>query len=121
MSISGQRAPVADVLAALAGELALARSKCVRLDDALGRLLEAAAPEARDAVLRELHAVDLLNQQIAAVTTFVEQLSGGAPDAVIDVGAALQAITLGEVAARLGRGVGRAPAPAAAADEAEFF
>ena len=120
---SAAQAAMVDVLSAVAGELVLAQSKCARLDGALGRLLDAASAEQRGAVLHELHAVDLLNQQIAAVAGFVERLSAAAPHgAVLDVGEALGTITLGEVAERLGQGVGWTAGPAAhAGEEVDFF
>ena len=120
--IAGQAA-MTDVLSAVAGELVLAQTTCARLDGALGQLLHAAPAEQRGAVMRELHAVDHLNQQIAAVAGFVQQLSGGMEKAVtIEVAEALRTITLGEVAERLSLGVGHAVAPASAVDDdVEFF
>ena len=121
MSTTAQAA-MADVFSAVASELALAQTQCARLDGALGRLLEVAAPADREAVLRELHVVDLLNQQIAAVAGFVGRLGDAAPAALIEVGPALQSITLGEVAERIGQGVGQACAsPAGASEDIDFF
>jgi hypothetical protein len=73
--------------------------------------------------MRELHVVDLLNQQIGAVATFVERLTDRLPEgARVEVGAALGAITLGEVAERIGRGVGCAGAmDSEAAEDVDFF
>lgn len=125
MSIGGNvaRAAMTDVLSAVAGELVLARGKCERLDGALGQLLHAAPADQRAAVMHELHAVDLLNQQIAAVASFVERLSAGLPqDAEIEVGEALGSITLGEVAERIGQGVGHAPpAGDGGGEDVDFF
>jgi len=114
---------MADVLSAVACELALARGTCVRLDGALGQLLHAAPADQRGAVMRELHAVDHLNQQIAAVAGFVEHLSGKMGAGVtIEVVEALCAITLGEVAQRIGEGVGHAAGLSAPVDdEVDFF
>lgn len=122
MTNAGQAA-MTDVLSAVAGELVLAQSTCARLDGALGQLLHAAPADQRGAVMRELHVVDLLNQQIAAVAGFVEHLSGGLEGCVtIEVGEALGAITLGEVAERISLGVGRAPRPVAeAGEDIDFF
>jgi hypothetical protein len=123
MSESAGQAAMTDVLSALAGELALARSQCARLDGALGELLHAASAEQRGAVMREMHVVDLLSQQIGAVAAFVERLSDGVPHgSLVEVGPALGTITLGEVAQRIGQGVGYAGAPAAEAEEdVDFF
>jgi hypothetical protein len=117
------QAAMTDVLTAVAGELALAQSQCARLDGALGQLLHAAPAEQRGAVMRELHVVDLLNQQIGAVAAFVEHLSTELPHgARVAVGPALGTITLGEVAERIGLGVGyAAPVPTQADDAVDFF
>lgn len=116
------QAAMTDVLSAVAGELALAQGTCARLDGALGQLLHAAPADQRGAVMQELHAIDQLNQQIAAVAGFVERLSGKMGAVTIDVVDALGAITLGEVAQRIGEGVGHSAAPAAdAGDDVDFF
>src|SRR6516165_9660176 len=99
MTGNAAQAAMADVLTAVAGELVLAQSQCARLDGALGQLLHAAPADQRGAVMRELHVVDLLNQQIGAVAAFVERLSDGLPQgSLVEVGPALGTITLGEVA-----------------------
>ena len=124
MTMSAEVGPAAmtDVLSAVAGELALAQGTCARLDGALGQLLHAAPADQRGAVMRELHAIDQLNQQIAAVAGFVERLSDKMGAVTIDVVDALGAITLGEVAQRIGEGVGHASSPAAAVDDdVDFF
>lgn len=117
------QAAMTDVLSAVAGELLLAQTTCARLDGALGQLLNAAPADQRGAVMRELHVVDLLNQQIAAVAGFVERLSGRLEENVtIEVGEALGAITLGEVAQRISHGVGQAaPAAAEVEEDIDFF
>jgi hypothetical protein len=122
MTNAGQAA-MTDVLSAVAGELMLAQTTCARLDGALGQLLHAAPADQRGAVMRELHVVDLLNQQIAAVAGFVERISGGLEGGVtIAVGEALGAITLGEVAERISLGVGHAPpATAEVGEDIDFF
>jgi hypothetical protein len=122
MSVEVGPAAMTDVLSAVAGELALAQGTCARLDGALGQLLHAAPADQRGAVMRELHAIDQLNQQIAAVAGFVERLSGKMGAVTIDVADALGAITLGEVAQRIGEGVGQAAPSAATVDEdVDFF
>lgn len=112
-----------DVLSAVAGELVLAQSTCARLDGALGQLLDGAPADQRGAVMRELHVVDLLNQQIAAVAGFVDRLSTGLGHGVtVEVGEALSGITLGEVAHRIGQGVGHAAGAAkAVSEDVDFF
>ncbi len=122
VTVSAGEAAMTDVLSAVAGELMLAQSTCARLDGALGQLLHAAPADQRGAVMRELHVVDLLNQQIAAVAGFVETLSGKLECRVtIEVGEALRGITLGEVAERIGLGVGHAsPAAAETSEDVDF-
>ncbi|HKR88855.1 MAG TPA: hypothetical protein VJS38_11840 [Phenylobacterium sp.] len=116
------QAAMTDVLSAVAGELVLAQTTCARLDGALGQLLDAASADQRGAVMRELHVVDLLNQQIAAVAGFVERISGRLQDVTVEVADALGAITLGEVAQRISHGVGHAASTAAQAhDDVDFF
>ena len=115
-------AAMPDVLAAVASELSVAMGQCARLDGALGQLLDAAPAERRGAVLGELHTVDLLSQQIAALAGFVECLALSAPGLTVDVAPALDSITLGEVADRLRRGVGQESGPAAAlCDDLDLF
>ena len=125
MGVSDKAARVAmtDVLAAVTSELSLAQANCARLDATLGQLLDATPADRRGAVIRELHTVDLLNQQIAAVALFLERLTDSAPAAGdIDVREALSAVTLGDVAARLSLGVGHPLRPALAAHEdVDFF
>jgi hypothetical protein len=123
MTGTAAQAAMTDVLSAVAGELVLAQSTCARLDGALGQLLHGAPAEQRGAVMRELHVVDLLNQQIAAVAGFVDRLSTGLGHGfTVEVGDALGGITLGEVAQRLGQGVGHAARPTEAANEdVDFF
>jgi DNA-binding FrmR family transcriptional regulator len=112
-----------DVLSAVAGELVLAQTTCARLDGALGQLLDGAAAEQRGAVMRELHVVDLLNQQIAAVAGFVDRLSNGVGQGVtVEVREALGSITLGEVAQRISLSVGQVAAVSqAVSEDVDFF
>jgi hypothetical protein len=117
------QAAMTDVLSAVAGELTLAQGTCARLDGTLGQLLHAAPADQRGAVMQELHAVDQLNQQIAAVAGFVERLTRKlGPSVTIEVAEALSTITLGEVARRISEGVGQAAVPTAeVSDDVDFF
>ena len=103
------------VFAAIAAELAMAQDSCVRLDGAVGKLLQGATPEQRSAVLEELAVVDHLHQHIGALGSFARELASAA-----DADRALQAITLGEVARRLSLSLGRAPCAEAAADDGDL-
>jgi hypothetical protein len=98
--------PTEDVLSALTAELVIAREGCARLDGALVKVLENADAAQRGVLISELHTVDRLNQQLEALHTFLRGVGCGA--AVMEVGAALPAITLAEVADRLGTTLGLA-------------
>jgi hypothetical protein len=112
-----------DVLSAVAAELVVAQEECARLDGALGKLLQAAPSVQETAVMRELLAVDRLKQHVAAMATFLERLSSNAPaEESVEVGAALDAITLSQVAGRLSAGVGYGGgSPQVDGQDIEFF
>ena len=112
-SVSAGEAPVADVLKALAAELTHAQASCARLDGALGKLLDGVPPEQRLSVLQELHAVDLLHQQISAVAGFVSRIEPRPPQGFLPIAEALEGVTLGEVADRMRETLGAPSAPAA--------
>ena len=92
----------AQLLAVLATELAHAGDACQRLDGALGGLLHLVAPDERMKVMQEPHAVDLLNQHLAALGALAHQV-GAQPQAngAVDLTTALQGLTLGDVARRI--------------------
>lgn len=98
--------PTEDVLSALTEELAIAQGCCARLDSTMVAVLASADVHQRALLMGELHTVDRLTQQLEALHTFVRGVGCGA--AVMDVGAALPAITLAEVADRLGTKLGMA-------------
>lgn len=92
----------AQALTVLAGELGHAGEACQRLDGALGGLLHLVAPEERMKVMQELHAVDLLNQHLAALGALAHQVSARPQaDGAVDLTTALQGLTLGDVARRI--------------------
>jgi len=92
--------PTEDVMSALHAEFTVARAACQRLDGALVNVLESASSEQRSALLSELHAVDRLHQQMEALQTFLGRVGCG--ESLLEIGQALPAITLAEVADRLG-------------------
>ena len=92
--------PTEDVLSALTAELAVAQAACHRLDGALVSVLESASAEQRGTLLNELHAVDRLHQQMEALHTFLQRVGCG--ETLLEIGQALPAITLAEVAERMG-------------------
>jgi hypothetical protein len=93
-------------MSALIAELAVARAACSRLDGALVSVLESASSVQRGTLLSELHAVDRLHQQMEALHTFLGRVGCG--ESLLEVGQALPAITLAEVADRLGAALGMA-------------
>jgi hypothetical protein len=92
--------PTEDVLSALTAEIAVAQAACARLDGALVGVLETSSPEQRGVLLGELHAVDRLHQQMQALHTFLGRVGCG--ESLLEIGQALPAITLAEVADRMG-------------------
>jgi hypothetical protein len=113
--------PTEDVLSALTAELLIAREGCTRLDGALVDVLEKADAAQRSLLMGELQAVDRLNQQLEALCTFLRGVGCGST--VMEVGAALPAITLAEVATRLGTTLGLAAtdAPPPPEGDCEYF
>lgn len=98
--------PTEDVLTALSAELAIAREGCTHLDEALVKVLETADARQRSLLMSKLQTVDRLNQQLEALNTFLGGVVCGT--SIMDVGAALPAITLAEVADRMGATLGLA-------------
>ena len=98
-------ASVEMVLKALSAEMSLAAVACGHLDVALGKILDVVPEEHRLSVMQELHTVDLLAQHITALTDFAGNLSQQQGQGVLEVNDSLNAITLGDVAARLRQGI----------------
>ena len=113
--------PTEDVLSALTAELTIAREGCARLDGALVKVLESSEGAQRGVLMGELQAVDRLNQQLEALHTFLRGVRCG--EAVMDVGPALPAITLAEVADRMGTTLGLAAtdSPPPPEGDCEYF
>ncbi len=96
-------------MSALTKELAVARAACQRLDGALVSVLASAGSEQRGVLLGELHVVDRLHQQMEALHMFLERVGCG--ESLLEIGQALPAITLAEVAERLGAALSMAAVP----------
>jgi hypothetical protein len=93
---------VETVLEAISAEMSIAAVACGHLDVALGKILEVVPAEHRLAVMHELHMVDMLAQHITAITDFTGRVLHESPHTGrLEVNDALNAITLGDVAARL--------------------
>lgn len=108
-------------MSALTAELTVAREACARLDGAMVNVLEGASPEQRGTLLAELHVVDRLNQQLEALHTFLGRVDCG--ESLLEIGQALPAITLAEVAERMGSALSMAAvdAPPPPMGDCEYF
>lgn len=103
-------ASVASTFDALAWEMELAGARCVLLDDAIGELMSGLGPEQKVKVLEEMHAVDLLSQQLSALSAFARKVGGQVGQEVaVDIRFALSDITLGAVADRMLSALGGKP------------
>lgn len=96
------RSDVGATFDVLSWELELAGARCIFLDTLIGKLLTTVAPEHREQLIEGIQAVDLLSQHLTGLSTFARSLSQtvAAPEP-IEVGAALQSITLGALADRM--------------------
>jgi hypothetical protein len=126
MTLAAQTAPelphgLAGSLEGVAHELGLLQTHSLRLQDAchasaLGGGLD-------PIVIRELQGLDLISQRLGVLTSFVRDLIGALPyDQALDLGHALGAVTLHDLAERLGaHSVGvQAPAAAESATDGDF-
>lgn len=97
----GRSASLAEALTLFAQEMQIAGDSCARLDGALAELLSAASGEQRFRVMQEMHVVDRLSQQLAALSGIARRLGGDVDPAVqVDLTAALSQVTLGEIVQR---------------------
>lgn len=94
---------IADILRAVSREVADAGQSACGLQDALGCFVPA-APGQRDRAVEALQALDLLTQQLGGIAAFLDALAPTLPaDWMGDAAAAAQAVTLSDLAHRLGR------------------
>lgn len=97
-----QPATVASAFDALAWEMELAGARCTLLDNAIGELMANLPPEHQARAMGEMHAVDLLGQQLSALSSFARKVGGQvSEDVAVDVHFALSDITLSAVADRM--------------------
>jgi hypothetical protein len=98
----GLPASVASAFDALAWEMELAGARCTLLDTAIGELVATLPAELQAKAIGEMHAVDLLSQQLAALSSFARKVGGQVShDVAVDVHFALSDITLSAVADRM--------------------
>ena len=106
MGESALRATIADTLDVLAWEIELAAARSIYLDSVVGRMI-GLLPEARKAEFVEsMHVVDLLSQQLTGLSAFARKMSGDVPDVSACVRTALDQISLGALADRMGVALG---------------
>lgn len=95
-------ASVASAFDALAWEMELAGARCTLLDNAIGELVSTLPPEHQAKAMGEMHAVDMLGQQLSALSSFARRVGGQvSEDVAVDVHFALSDITLSAVAERM--------------------
>ena len=95
-------ASVSSAFDALAWEMDLAGARCTLLDNAIGELVATLPPEHQARAIEEMHAVDLLSQQLTALSSFARRVGGQVShDVAVDVHFALSDITLSAVADRM--------------------
>lgn len=112
-------ASVASAFDALAWEMELAGARCTLLDNAIGELVSTLPPEHQARAIGEMHAVDLLSQQLSALSSFARKVGGQvSQDVAVDVHFALSDITLSAVADRMLAALGGKPQQAFEAEGA---
>lgn len=112
-------ASVASAFDALAWEMELAGARCSLLDNAIGELVATLPTEHQAKAIGEMHAVDLLGQQLSALSSFARKVGGQVSHEVaVDVHFALSDITLSAVAERMLAALGGRPPEVFEADGA---
>ncbi len=95
-------ASVADILRAVSREVADAGQSACGLQDALSCFVPALGPQ--DRTIEAFQALDLLTQQLQGVAAFLDALAPTLPTHWMgDAAAAAQAVTMSDLAHRLGR------------------
>jgi hypothetical protein len=103
---SALKATIADTLDVLSWEIELAAARCIYLDTVIGQMI-GLLPEARKAeFLDSMHIVDLLSPQLTGLSAFSRKMSGDVPDVSAYVHTALNQISLGALADRMGVALG---------------
>ena len=119
IEVSGQER-LGDVLARSAAELADLADRTERLQDVMADLIQQCAALGGDAT-QDMQALDWIAQHLEGLASFLAALSEeAAPGWRIETSAALDALSLAELAHRL-RGGARPVAPAMVSGEMELF
>lgn len=101
-TVEALEASVSSMVGVLAWEIELAGARCMKLDTLVGELMHILPLEHREKLVEGMHTVDLLGQQLTALSTFARNLSGEIPDTLMaPVEDALGDITLGALADRM--------------------
>lgn len=112
----GLPADHAALLRAVAEALLQARGRIDGVEAMVSDLIRQTAPEDRSAALTQAQSLDVLAQEIEALSGVLQRLGQGeAPDQV------LLAVPLANLSVRLGAGVGLNPASAPVSDDVELF
>jgi hypothetical protein len=100
-------AGVALVLDTLAWEIELAGARCLKLDAIVSTLMHNLPPDQVAPLVEGMHAIDLVSQHLTGLSSFARELSRAAPDDVrLPIDGALESLTLGALADRLGAALG---------------
>ncbi|MBP7648909.1 MAG: hypothetical protein KA085_04040 [Phenylobacterium sp.] len=95
-------ASVSSMVGVLAWEIELAGARCMKLDTLVGELMHILPLEHREKLVEGMHTVDLLGQQLTALSSFARNLSDEIPETIMaPVEDALGDITLGALADRM--------------------
>lgn len=95
---------LAEVLSAMKVELAELAVCGERLQDILGEAISHAGKCPDPALIEEAQGLDRMVQRLSALSDFIQAVSGELPPGwMLDVDAALDALPLSDLAARLGR------------------
>ncbi|CAN5895413.1 hypothetical protein BH11PSE1_BH11PSE1_07160 [soil metagenome] len=95
-------ASVSSMVGVLAWEIELAGARCMKLDTLVGELMHILPLEHREKLVEGMHTVDLLGQQLTALSSFARNLSEEIPETIrAPVQDTLGDMTLGALADRM--------------------
>jgi len=103
---SALKATIADTLDVLSWEIELAAARSIYLDSVIGQMIGLLPEERKAEFLESMHTVDLLSQQLTGLSAFTRKMSGDVPDVSAQVHTALNQISLGALADRMGVALG---------------
>ena len=99
--------PVCEICDRLSWEIELAAARCLLIDKVVGEVVENLSFAARAKVLAALQDVDVLHQELQGLAAFSRTLTRGASRrARVSAAEAINAVSLGVLAERLGASMG---------------